>query len=75
MSLCPAFHDIAASQLPVRSMVALCAVLWPVTCRLQGRNMDVQVLGGLPKDVPEAPEVPRVQGNELQGGPQMLQLS
>ena len=35
----------------------------------------MQVLGGLPKDVPEAPEVPRVQGNELQGGPQMLQLS
>lgn len=37
--------------------------------------MMMQVLGGLPKDVPEAPEVPRVQGNELQGGPQMLQLS
>lgn len=37
--------------------------------------MFLQVLGGLPKDVPEAPEIPRVQGNELQGGPQMLQLS
>ncbi len=34
-----------------------------------------QVLGGLPEDVPEAPEVPTVQGHELQGGPQMLQLS
>ena len=37
--------------------------------------MMMQVLGGLPKDVPEAPEVPRVQGKELQRGPQMLQLS
>ncbi|KAK9915575.1 hypothetical protein WJX75_001008 [Coccomyxa subellipsoidea] len=35
----------------------------------------VKVLGGLPEDVPEAPEVPTVQGHELQGGPQMLQLS
>lgn len=35
----------------------------------------VQVLGGLPKDVPEAPEIPTVQGKQLLGGPQMLQLS
>ena len=37
--------------------------------------LTMQVLGGLPEDVPEAPEVPTVQGHELQGGPQMLQLS
>ena len=35
----------------------------------------MQVLGGLPKDVPEAPEIPTVQGKQLLGGPQMLQLS
>ncbi|CAK0773982.1 Methanethiol oxidase [Coccomyxa viridis] len=35
----------------------------------------VKVLGGLPKDVPEAPEIPTVQGKQLLGGPQMLQLS
>ena len=32
-------------------------------------------MGGLPEDTPEAPEIPRVQGHELLGGPQMLQLS
>ena len=62
--------------------ILLYQVLWPFevlygpfTSGLQVINMDMQVLGGLPKDVAEAPEVPRVQGNELQGGPQMLQLS
>ena len=33
------------------------------------------MLGGLPEDTPEAPEVPTVKGHELLGGPQMLQLS
>ena len=37
-------------------------------------NMYVQVLGGLPEDSSEAPEIPTVQGHELLGGPQMLQL-
>lgn len=35
----------------------------------------VKVLGGLPDDVPEAPEIPTIKGHELLGGPQMLQLS
>lgn len=33
-----------------------------------------QVTGGLPEDTPEAPEVPLIQGREIRGGPQMLQL-
>jgi hypothetical protein len=37
--------------------------------------LPAQVLGGLPEDTPEQPEIPTVQGHELQGGPQMLQLS
>ena len=32
------------------------------------------VVSGLPDDMPEAPEVPTVQGHELLGGPQMIQL-
>ncbi|GLI68840.1 hypothetical protein VaNZ11_013383 [Volvox africanus] len=35
----------------------------------------LKVLGGLPEDTPEPPEIPRVAGVELRGGPQMLQLS
>ncbi|GAX80193.1 hypothetical protein CEUSTIGMA_g7631.t1 [Chlamydomonas eustigma] len=35
----------------------------------------VKVLGGLPEDVDEQPQIPLVQGHELHGGPQMLQLS
>jgi len=35
----------------------------------------VEVLGGLPDDVKEPPSVPTVQGHELLGGPQMIQLS
>lgn len=35
----------------------------------------LQATGGLPEDVHELPEIPRVRGKELQGGPQMLQLS
>lgn len=34
----------------------------------------VRVVSGLPDDMPEAPEVPTVQGHELLGGPQMIQL-
>lgn len=37
----------------------------------------LQVLGGLPDDVPEPtwqPESPTIKGKEIQGGPQMLQL-
>lgn len=37
-------------------------------------SYNMQVLGGLPEDTPEAPEIPTVQGHELLGGPQMLQL-
>lgn len=33
-----------------------------------------QVLEGLPEDTPEQPEIPKVKGKEIQGGPQMLQL-
>ena len=33
-----------------------------------------QVVGGLPEDTPEAPEIPTVKGHQLVGGPQMLQL-
>ena len=33
-----------------------------------------QVVGGLPEDTPEAPEIPTVKGHDLQGGPQMIQL-
>jgi hypothetical protein len=39
------------------------------------RILDRQVLGGLPDDVKEPPSVPTVQGHELLGGPQMIQLS
>ncbi|KAL4457508.1 hypothetical protein ABPG75_012373 [Micractinium tetrahymenae] len=35
----------------------------------------VKVLEGLPEDTPEQPEIPKVKGKEIQGGPQMLQLS
>jgi selenium-binding protein 1 len=35
----------------------------------------VKVTGGLPEGVTEQPEIPTVQGHELHGGPQMLQLS
>ncbi|KAI3436518.1 hypothetical protein D9Q98_005935 [Chlorella vulgaris] len=35
----------------------------------------VKVLEGLPEDTPEQPEIPTVKGVELQGGPQMIQLS
>lgn len=35
---------------------------------------NLQVLGGLPDEVPDGPEIPTVQGHELLGGPQMLQL-
>ncbi|KAK9830616.1 hypothetical protein WJX81_005797 [Elliptochloris bilobata] len=35
----------------------------------------VHVLSGLPEDTLEAPEAPTVQGHELLGGPQMIQLS
>ena len=34
----------------------------------------VRVLGGLPEDTPEAPAAPTVQGHEVLGGPQMIQL-
>lgn len=33
------------------------------------------MLEGLPEDTPEQPEIPTVKGVELQGGPQMIQLS
>lgn len=33
-----------------------------------------QVVGGLPEDSPDAPDIPTVQGHQLLGGPQMLQL-
>ena len=39
-----------------------------------GHRYCSQVLGGLPEDTPEAPEIPLVQGHELLGGPQMIQL-
>lgn len=35
----------------------------------------VKVLEGLPEDTPEQPVIPTVQGHELRGGPQMIQLS
>ncbi|MEW5298769.1 MAG: hypothetical protein WDW36_001852 [Sanguina aurantia] len=35
----------------------------------------VKVLGGLPEDTSQVPTIPTVKGKELQGGPQMLQLS
>ena len=35
----------------------------------------LKIIDGLPEDVKEAPEIPTVQGKELQGGPQMIQLS
>ena len=34
----------------------------------------VRVLGGLPEDTHEAPAAPTVQGHEVLGGPQMIQL-
>ena len=34
----------------------------------------VQVVGGLPEDTPDAPDIPTVKGHELLGGPQMIQL-
>lgn len=36
--------------------------------------MRVQATGNFPEDITEIPEVPKVQGHELHGGPQMLQL-
>ena len=34
----------------------------------------VQVTGGMPEDTPNLPTLPKVQGHELLGGPQMIQL-
>ena len=34
----------------------------------------VQVTCGMPEDAPEFPKLPQVQGHDLLGGPQMLQL-
>ncbi|DBA86469.1 hypothetical protein WJX79_005001 [Trebouxia sp. C0005] len=34
-----------------------------------------KVVGGLPDDTPDAPDIPTVKGHELLGGPQMIQLS
>ena len=34
----------------------------------------IQVTGGLPDDVSEIPELPKVKGHTLEGGPQMIQL-
>ena len=34
----------------------------------------IQVRGGLPDDVTEIPELPKVKGHNLEGGPQMIQL-
>ncbi len=34
----------------------------------------MQVVGGLPEDTPDAPDIPTVKGHELLGGPQMIQL-
>ncbi|PSC69022.1 Selenium-binding 1 [Micractinium conductrix] len=39
------------------------------------KGSPLKVTGGLPEDTPEAPEVPLIQGREIRGGPQMLQLS
>ena len=39
------------------------------------KGSGVKVISGLPDDCPEAPEIPTVQGHELLGGPQMIQLS
>jgi hypothetical protein len=39
------------------------------------KGSGVKVLEGLPEDSPEQPETPVVKGVELQGGPQMIQLS
>lgn len=57
----------------------------PANPRLAGRlwlggvvrpGSGVKVVGGLPEDVgTEVPEVPKVKGKELLGGPQMIQLS
>ena len=38
------------------------------------RGGPVRVLEGLPEDTPEAPVAPTVQGREVLGGPQMIQL-
>ena len=38
------------------------------------RGGPVRVLGGLPEDTPAAPAAPTVQGHEVLGGPQMIQL-
>ena len=38
------------------------------------RGGPVRVLAGLPEDTPEAPVAPTVQGHEVLGGPQMIQL-
>lgn len=35
----------------------------------------MKAVGNLPEDVDEIPEIPKVQGKELHGGPQMIQLS
>ena len=37
-------------------------------------SIDAQVTGGLPDDSPEIPELPKVKGQTLKGGPQMIQL-
>lgn len=39
-----------------------------------GACVPAQVVGGLPEDTPDAPEIPSVKGHQLLGGPQMLQL-
>lgn len=54
-------HDTAFYSLP-QSVPGL-------TCLI-----GVQVTGGMPEDTPTFPELPEVQGHQLLGGPQMLQL-
>ena len=51
--------------------ISCCVGVEDVVRRL---TVGLQVVGGLPEDTPEAPEIPTVKGHQLLGGPQMIQL-
>ena len=65
---------LGSSTVPVCVDTGSALQLKPTFSLLRCPCRYVQVLEGLPEDTPEAPEVPTVKGNELRGGPQMLQL-
>ena len=58
--------------------LAVCARSWKLSAGYGCLSSNVvlvhQVVAGLPEGTPDAPEIQTLQGHELQGGPQMIQL-